>query len=41
MAQEPTDPRAGARSTRLGLVALGFAIGVIVTLVILFAVGIK
>lgn len=41
MANEPIDTRAGARSTRLGLVALGFAIGVIVTLVILFAVGIK
>ena len=41
MANEPIDTRAGARSTRLGLVALGFAIGVIVTLVVLFAVGIK
>ena len=41
MANDPIDPRAGARSTRLGLVALGFVIGVLVTLVILFAVGIK
>jgi hypothetical protein len=30
--------RTGARSTRLGLVTLGFVIGVIVTLVIVFAV---
>ena len=35
------DSRTGARSTRLGLVALGFVIGVIVTLIIVFAVGIK
>ena len=32
------DPKTGARSTRLGLVTLGFVIGVIVTLVVVFAV---
>ena len=32
------DTRSGARSTRLGLVALGFVIGVVVTLIIVFAV---
>lgn len=31
------DTRSGARSTRLGLVALGFVIGVIVTLIGMFA----
>ena len=34
MPNEPVDTRSGARSTRLGLVALGFVIGVIVTLII-------
>ena len=38
MANEPIDTRSGARSTRLGLVALGFVIGVIVTLIVMFAV---
>lgn len=38
MPNEPLDTRTGARSTRLGLVALGFAIGVVVTLVIVFAI---
>ena len=32
------DTRSGARSTRLGLVALGFVIGVIVTLIVVFAI---
>lgn len=41
MPNDTSDQRAGARSTRLGLVALGFVIGVLVTLVILFAIGIK
>jgi hypothetical protein len=40
MANEPLDTRSGARSTRLGLVALGFVIGVIVTLIIMFAIKI-
>lgn len=31
------DTRSGARSTRLGLVALGFVIGVVVTLIAIFA----
>ena len=34
MPNEPVNTRSGARSTRLGLVALGFVIGVIVTLII-------
>lgn len=42
MANDPSDPRpvdtrTGARSTRLGLVAFGFVIGVIVTLILTFA----
>ena len=40
MPNEPIDTRTGARSTRLGLLALGFVIGVIVTLIILFAIKI-
>jgi hypothetical protein len=36
-----TDPKAGSRSTRLGLVAFGFIIGVVVTLVIVFAFKIR
>ena len=40
MANETIDTRSGARSTRLGLLTLGFVIGVIVTLVIVFAVRI-
>ena len=32
-----TDVKAGSRSTRLGLIAFGFVIGVIVTLVVMFA----
>jgi hypothetical protein len=38
MPNQPPDTRSGARTTRLGLVALGFVIGVIVTLLILFAI---
>jgi hypothetical protein len=38
MPNDPVDTRSGARTTRLGLVAFGFAIGVIVTLVIVFAI---
>jgi hypothetical protein len=38
MPTNPLDTRTGSRVTRLGLVAFGFAIGVIVTLVILFAI---
>jgi hypothetical protein len=40
MPTPPPDTRTGARSTRLGLVALGFVIGVIVTLLLLFAIRI-
>jgi hypothetical protein len=36
-----TDPKAGARSTRLGLIAFGFVIGVAVTLVLIFAFKIR
>jgi hypothetical protein len=32
------DPRSGARTTRLGLVALGFVIGVIVTVLVMFMI---
>ena len=31
-----SDPGSGARSTRLGLVALGFVIGAIVTVLVMF-----
>jgi hypothetical protein len=36
-----TDPTAGSRSTRLGLIAFGFVIGVAVTLVLIFAFKIR
>ena len=32
-----TDAKTGSRSTRLGLIAVGFVTGVIVTLIIMFA----
>ena len=38
MPTEPVDTRTGARSTRLGLVALGFVIGVIVTLIVMLGI---
>ena len=38
MANQSPDTRTGSRTTRLGLVALGFVIGVIVTLLLLFAI---
>ena len=38
MPTEPVDTRTGARSTRLGLVGLGFVIGVIVTLVVMLGI---
>jgi hypothetical protein len=31
-----SDPRSGSRTTRLGLVALGFLVGVLVTLLVMF-----
>ncbi|HEX2718664.1 MAG TPA: hypothetical protein VHM67_13365 [Gemmatimonadaceae bacterium] len=37
----PPDSRAGARTTRLGLVALGFVIGVVVTLIGVLAIGLR
>lgn len=37
MTDDVPDTRSGARSTRLGLVGLGFVIGVIVTLIAVFA----
>lgn len=37
MPNDLPDTRSGARSTRLGLVALGFVIGMIVTLIAVFA----
>jgi hypothetical protein len=36
MADNRTTPAGGARTTRLGLVALGFVVGVLVTLLVLF-----
>jgi hypothetical protein len=38
MPTQPPDTGSGSRTTRLGLVALGFVIGVIVTLLLLFAI---
>lgn len=38
MPNDPIDTRSGARSTRLGLVALGFVIGVVVTLIVVAAI---
>lgn len=38
MTNDLPDTRTGARSTRLGLVALGFVIGAIVTLIVVFAI---
>ena len=40
MPNDIPDTRTGARSIRLGLVALGFVIGVIVTLIAMFALRI-
>ena len=40
MANQSPDTKAGSRTTRLGLVGLGFVIGVIVTLLILFAINV-
>ena len=37
----PTDVKTGSRSTRLGLIAFGFMIGVVVTLVVMFAFKIR
>lgn len=37
MANDPIDTRTGSRTTRLGLMGFGFVIGVIVTLILVFA----
>lgn len=36
-----TDGKSGSRSTRLGLIGFGFVIGVVVTLVVMFAFKIR
>lgn len=36
MRNDRTTPASGSRTTRLGLVALGFMVGVLVTLLVLF-----
>jgi hypothetical protein len=36
-----SSPGSGTRTTRLGLVALGFVIGVLVTLLVIFMVRIR
>lgn len=41
MAIDPVDTRSGARSTRLGLVTLGFVIGVIVTLLLMLVFKVR
>ena len=38
MPNDPIDTRSGSRTTRLGLVALGFVIGVLVTLLIMLGI---
>ena len=40
MSNQSPDTQSGSRTTRLGLIGLGFVIGVIVTLLILFAINI-
>ncbi|MFN2563849.1 MAG: hypothetical protein ABR499_02400 [Gemmatimonadaceae bacterium] len=41
MRNDPSAPASGARTTRLGLVALGFVIGVLVTLLVLFMFNLR
>ena len=41
MAIEPLDTKTGSRSTRLGLVGLGIVIGILVTLIIVFAIDVS
>jgi hypothetical protein len=41
MRNDRSTPTSGARTTRLGLVALGFVIGVLVTLLVLFMFNLR
>jgi hypothetical protein len=41
MRNDRSTPASGARTTRLGLVALGFVIGVIVTLLVMFMLNLR
>lgn len=41
MPNDRSTPASGARSTRLGLVALGFVVGVIVTLLVIFMFNLR
>ncbi len=41
MQNDRSTPASGARATRLGLVALGFVVGVIATLLVLFMFNLR
>jgi hypothetical protein len=41
MRDDRSTPASGARSTRLGLVALGFVVGVLVTLLVMFMLNLR
>jgi hypothetical protein len=41
MPNDRSTPASGARSTRLGLVTLGFVVGVIVTLLVVFMFNLR
>jgi tetrahydromethanopterin S-methyltransferase subunit F len=41
MRNDRSTPAAGTRSTRLGLVALGFVVGVLVTVLVLFMFNLR
>jgi hypothetical protein len=41
MHNDRSTPASGARSTRLGLVALGFVVGVLATLLVLFMFNLR
>jgi hypothetical protein len=41
MRNERSTPASGARATRLGLVALGFVVGVLVTLLVTFMFNLR
>lgn len=41
MSNDRSTPASGARSTRLGLVTLGFVVGVLVTLLVIFMFNLR
>jgi hypothetical protein len=41
MRNDHSTPASGARTTRLGLVALGFVVGVLVTLLVIFMFNLR